>query len=1069
MNKSVCRRSRHLIRKVKRLSVYVLTFLIFSFGISGEVLANFTPGNLVIYRVGAGGVDPLINTGNPVFLDEYTTAGTYTLNTVNLPTTASGANNALISDGTAIDEGELTLSTDGGYLVLSGYGSTIPAGVPLSTSTSALINRVVGTVDYTEVVNTTTSLTDWGNLGTPRSAVSVDGSAFWLGSDVDGVRYTTLGSTTTTSISTTNTDINQVNIFGGQLMASSATGLIRLGTVGSGLPITGPQILANLPGFPVTGSHFSYITFDLNAGVVGEDTMYVTDDVAGLIYKYSLVAGTWTSNGSVIAPFVRGITGSESGGVVSLFATSDDGIGTSNLYSLSDASGYNGPFTSAVSTIATAAANTAFRGVAFAPLAPNQPPVNSVPAAQITNEDTNITFSLGNGNLISISDPDAGSADVEVTLSMTNGTISLNGTVGLTFSVGDGVSDASMTFTGTMAAINTALNGLIYAPTAEYNGADTITLITNDLGNTGSGGALSDTDNIGITINAVNDPPTAVADAYSTSEDVQLVVAAAGVLSNDIDVDGPSLTVISGTAPTNGSLTLNSDGSFTYTPLPNFAGVDSFTYTMSDGTTNSSNTVTITVTDVNDAPIVTVPGGQATAIDVPITLSTGNGNLVSFSDIDVAAGSMTVTLTATNGTYTLASFAGLVFGVGDGTNDATTTFSGTLANVNLALDGIVFTPTASFTGIANIVVSANDNGNTGVGGALSDTEVVTITVSALTDTPTPTPTGVTDTPTPTGPTSTPTESPTITPTSTNTPTPTVVVNDPVVLKTVNISTPVVGQQVVFTLTASNPLTNGTATGVVVVDPIPSYFTPQSATTTLGTSSISGNTVTFNIGILTAGQTATMTITALVINGASQSTTNTATITGTDTSGAFSQSGSVSMSIGGVNPPATCDLAAPGNAPDLFQIDTTYNTATLHFSPAGNPVTYHYVAYGYTPDAQGFSLEIAEGQSSGAMTYLIGALNPGTVYYFKVRGGNGCKTGSWSNIMSVQTPDSRNNTYKFDKYGNLIGSSGSGGGLGGSTLKPGLVPSGFDLKIPLVFGTLVILIVVSVLFVKDEKR
>src|SRR5205085_3695555 len=81
----------------------------------------------------------------------------------------------------------------------------------------------------------------------------------------------------------------------------------------------------------------------------------------------------------------------------------------------------------------------------------------------------------------------------------------LNGTTGLTGVTGDGTSTVS--FSGTSADINTALNGLSYAPTGNYNGSDTLTITTNDNGHTGSGGALQDQDTVAITINAVNDAP----------------------------------------------------------------------------------------------------------------------------------------------------------------------------------------------------------------------------------------------------------------------------------------------------------------------------------------------------------------------------------------------------------------------------------------------------------------------------------------------------------------------------------------------------------------------------------
>ena len=146
--------------------------------------------------------------------------------------------------------------------------------------------------------------------------------------------------------------------------------------------------------------------------------------------------------------------------------------------------------------------------VTFNAVAVNQAPVNSVPGAQTTNEETAKVFSTANGNVISISDADAGTNPVQVTLSATNGTISLSGTTGLVFTTGDGTTDPTITFTGTISAINTALAGLSYNPILNFNGSAGLTITTNDQGFTGSGGAKSDTDLVAITVTAVNDAPT---------------------------------------------------------------------------------------------------------------------------------------------------------------------------------------------------------------------------------------------------------------------------------------------------------------------------------------------------------------------------------------------------------------------------------------------------------------------------------------------------------------------------------------------------------------------------------
>ena len=97
-------------------------------------------------------------------------------------------------------------------------------------------------------------------------------------------------------------------------------------------------------------------------------------------------------------------------------------------------------------------------------------------------------------------------------------------------------------------------------------------------------------------------PPTAVDDSYSTSEDTPLHVNAPGVLSNDTGTGTKTATV--GTGPSHASsFTLNSDGSFDYTPASNFNGQDTFTYTVTDsGGGSASATATITVNSVNDAP-----------------------------------------------------------------------------------------------------------------------------------------------------------------------------------------------------------------------------------------------------------------------------------------------------------------------------------------------------------------------------------------------------------------------------------------------------------------------------------
>ena len=120
-----------------------------------------------------------------------------------------------------------------------------------------------------------------------------------------------------------------------------------------------------------------------------------------------------------------------------------------------------------------------------------------------------------------------------------------------------------------------------------------------------------------VTVTAVNDAPVAVDDSATTAEETPV---GGSVLTNDTDVDGATTLTASLVAnAANGSVTLASDGSFTYTPAANFAGSDSFTYTASDGTAASNvATVTVTVTGVNDAPVA-VDDTATTAEETPVT------------------------------------------------------------------------------------------------------------------------------------------------------------------------------------------------------------------------------------------------------------------------------------------------------------------------------------------------------------------------------------------------------------------------------------------------------------------
>ena len=137
-----------------------------------------------------------------------------------------------------------------------------------------------------------------------------------------------------------------------------------------------------------------------------------------------------------------------------------------------------------------------------------------------------------------------------------------------------------------------------YTPPVGFSGTDTFTYQASD------GTDLSNVATVTVTVEALpNTPPVANDDAYATSRNTALTVAAPGVLGNDTDADGDPLTAVQQTGPTNGVLTLSPDGSFTYTPNGGFVGDDSFTYVANDAVDDSNlATVTITVRQGGGAP-----------------------------------------------------------------------------------------------------------------------------------------------------------------------------------------------------------------------------------------------------------------------------------------------------------------------------------------------------------------------------------------------------------------------------------------------------------------------------------
>ncbi|MEZ0343103.1 Ig-like domain-containing protein, partial [Mycobacterium sp. pV006] len=237
-----------------------------------------------------------------------------------------------------------------------------------------------------------------------------------------------------------------------------------------------------------------------------------------------------------------------------------------------------------------------------------------------------------------------------------------------------------------------------YIPDDNWHGLDSFTYKAVD-----ANGARSEIATVSIAVASINDAPVAVDDSYSVDEDTTLTIAAPnGILANDSDTEGAQLTLNIVTQPAKGSLTLNPNGSFTYTPEANWHGTVSFTYFVNDGTLDSRvATVSITVNSINDAPVA---NNDAYSMKQGTTLTVG-GRGVLGNDTDVEGSNLTARLKSgpSNGSLTLNAD-------GSFTYTPTAGFAGEVTFTYAAFDGTVEgnIATVKITVIENVRPQATD-------------------------------------------------------------------------------------------------------------------------------------------------------------------------------------------------------------------------------------------------------------------------------------------------------------------------------------------------------------------------
>ncbi|WP_336775813.1 Ig-like domain-containing protein [Paenibacillus sp. MMO-58] len=315
--------------------------------------------------------------------------------------------------------------------------------------------------------------------------------------------------------------------------------------------------------------------------------------------------------------------------------------------------------------------------------APNAAPV-AQDGSKTTNEDIPVT------DAVSATDGDNDTLTYTLVTAPVNGTVVLN---------------ADGTYT--------------YNPNANYNGTDSFTYKAND------GKADSNVATVTLTINAVNDAPTANNSSKTTDENQSV----SGVVTGQ-DIDSSSLSYELYTAPVNGTIVLNSDGTYTYTPNHNYSGSDSFTFKAYDGQLYSSPaTVSITINEVNEAPVAqndTLQTEEDKPLNGSVHATDGDGDTLHYSVVNQPAhGDLTLN---SDGTFTYTpdpNYNGpdsFTFKANDGLEDSNT------ASVNITVTSVNDAPTAD----ASSKTTPED---TALNGSVSgqDVENSTLTYTVVTE------------------------------------------------------------------------------------------------------------------------------------------------------------------------------------------------------------------------------------------------------------------------------------------------------------------------------------------------
>ena len=420
----------------------------FGLAMTSALAGSFTPGNLAVFRVGEGGTITLSSTSTNGFIDEYTPGGSF-VQSIAIPTSGS---TAIVFSGSAASDGAVSRSPNGRWLCFAGYNTTL-GYANVATSAGTAVPRAIGVVDGNGVVTFVTNSTLFHGGNNIRSAASDGTNNFWScgtansSTVLSGVNYFGLTSPTNYVYAQ---NLRWVQIINGDLYFSTGASTPGLGVHKfSGLPVSAASVVSPSPLIGTTGT--SPYGFAINSG---GNIAYLADDAGSTgIRRYTNDGTGWTFVYTLNTTRTRGLVVDwNNGGNPIVYATTTE-TSANKVIQITDTGA-----SSSATTIATAAANTAFRGVAFAPLA--APAITACAASQTISVGLGYQAAIPNLTGQVVATPVGA---VVVSQSPAAGTLVGLGATTVTLTASNSVGVATCTATVTVQDVVIAVTNRIYS------------------------------------------------------------------------------------------------------------------------------------------------------------------------------------------------------------------------------------------------------------------------------------------------------------------------------------------------------------------------------------------------------------------------------------------------------------------------------------------------------------------------------------------------------------------------------------------------------------------------------